>query len=562
MESTSQVTAISGETYFTAAGEQLYVHDAYLAEVDAPTQLESTGHAERPGEWIANWSWGYDVSDNGEVVGTTDGAGVAFYWSEETGLVELTTDVGASAYAISNTGISVGFEFTSLHDHVATRWVDGTSARLDTPAGHNSTATAISPNGRYIGGETTFEELTYFTTFAQTVVWDDGNRIDLSDVDGEPVGGRVTAITDDGHTLVTSEDVHLWHPSFGAARELNEFLETDHGLTFASPLTWAYDMVHDTNRNELVILAGSHSHEDCTFNADIPGQPLCVTRTGQAQLITVSLDDVSDGVEAAPVVRWESSEAASYEFWINDAEANELVARHSGLTQASVVMNDLPDGKYLYWIQDEDSSGHGPWREKQALTIMNGKIITAASPGQLSWDASTDAATYEIWISSTATNRCVDRLSGLTGTTYDLPELDDGEYHYWVQHEDANGDGQWTARQSFWIADGQLSTTEPSVGMLEWDFDSNAETSEVWMNDGVSNSVVLRQDGLFSNQFNVPFLTDGSYYYWIQSEQADGSGVWGPKKTFEVVNGTIVDRTPVGTLFWPYDNTATSYRSQ
>lgn len=249
--------------------------------------------------------------------------------------------------------------------------------------------------------------------------------------------------------------------------------------------------------------------------------------------------------------------AASYEVWINDA-ANKAVMRQDGLTSTAFSILHLDDGDYFLWLQDENDAGGGPWRRRTAFTVLNGAVAVESSPGTIERDGTDGAHSWEIWINSAATKSRVHRAAGLTTADYALPQLPDGAYYYWTQAEDENGQGPWSKRLSLTIQDGAV-VQESSPGTISWGHVAGAASYEVWLNNGATNKRVFRQAGITETEFKVPYLPDGSYFWWLQSEADDGRGSWSGRREFTVSDGQI--RESPGALTWAIDASAATYEA-
>ncbi len=272
-------------------------------------------------------------------------------------------------------------------------------------------------------------------------------------------------------------------------------------------------------------------------------------------LLCATFDPIHYGAETHDAFTWVSSEsAAAYEVWLNDAETNQLAYRADGLTAPELGLESIDDGDYFAWIQDEDTDGNGPWRERQRIRIENGQLIGTA--GLLQWQPMAGAETYEVWISKDGQR--VDRVSGLTSNSYQLPAMDDGSYDYWIQREDSEGRGDWNTKMSFDVQSGGL-VINSSPGTLTWDAGEASYSYEVWISAKDTNERVAGSKGLPIAAFKVPALEDGAYEVWIKDENPDGSGTWRSKKSFVVDAGQLNATPTVGTIEWEADIGATSY---
>jgi len=208
--------------------------------VSNPTVLSGTGGLGLVPESFAN-----DVSNSGVVVGTTDGLGVAYTWDPIGGIVALTEPVGAGADGISTSGAIAGSVGTGPGSFNAALWQGGNQELLETPESFNSVAADISPNGEYIGGAVTFEDLTLFESINQAAVWVNGELNRLEDSDGNIFQGVVRGVSDNGYAVGQSSDGlgFIWHESFVGVRMFDEWLLTEHGETLPTTVTGVADVL-------------------------------------------------------------------------------------------------------------------------------------------------------------------------------------------------------------------------------------------------------------------------------------------------------------------------------
>ncbi|MCB9874371.1 MAG: hypothetical protein H6821_09360 [Planctomycetaceae bacterium] len=253
------VTSISPNGQYVT-GTSLYSDSSlpasgFLAEVSNPGVLTATG-----GLGPIPESFGFDVSNSGTVVGTTDGLLVPYSWSTSSGIVGLTQPNGG-ARGISNAEVIVGVDTTGINATtgliVTTGFVfeNGSQSFLETPEGLSSFASDISPNGEYIGGFLSFEDLTLFETINQAVVWVDGALTQLNDAEGNAFEGKVFAVSDNGYAVGQGSDGlgFIWHESFAGVRMFDEWLLDEYGETLTTPVTAVPDVLFVNQRLHFVV---------------------------------------------------------------------------------------------------------------------------------------------------------------------------------------------------------------------------------------------------------------------------------------------------------------------
>ncbi len=252
---------------------------------------------------------------------------------------------------------------------------------------------------------------------------------------------------------------------------------------------------------------------------------------------------------------WPAEDSAeSYEVWLNDAESNQLAFRQDGLSIPELNLQDLEDGDYFAWVQDENTGGDGPWRERERIKVRDGKLIGSA--GVLTWQPMAGAETYEVWISRDGQR--FGGASSLSDTSYQLPAMDDGDYDYWIQREDSTGQGDWNTRMTFVVQSGTLAS-EASVGTLTWDGRDSAFGYEAWIRSADTGERIAGAKALADSAFEVPFLEDGAYELLVQDEDSSGDGTWRNTKPFLVEHGRLKASPSVGKIDWDAEPEAVSF---
>lgn len=154
------------------------------------------------------------------------------------------------AQAISETGVIVGSVTTGINEFTAVVFDGGAQTLLQTPTGTNSGANDVSPNGEYVGGFVSFEDLTLFETIDHAVVWVNGQLTELQDYNGDAFEGKVISVSDNGYAVGQSSDGlgFIWHESFAGVRMFDEWLLTEHGETLPTTVTSVVDVLFAGNK--------------------------------------------------------------------------------------------------------------------------------------------------------------------------------------------------------------------------------------------------------------------------------------------------------------------------
>lgn len=273
---------------------------------------------------------------------------------------------------------------------------------------------------------------------------------------------------------------------------------------------------------------------------------------------------VGPGTRSAGTLGWQTkAKDSSYEVWIDNLTTGQKQqVRASGISASRFDLPEMEDGEYRYWIQREDSIGGGPWSRPIEFAVVNGNAVLPPSSGELTWTSWRNASSYEVWIDNRTARKSAFLIeSGLVDSRLLLPALPDGEYDYWIQFEDADGNGPWSGRQSFRVVDGHLANAiSESSGSITWQPRSSAMTYELWINDLTNGKQkVVHAERIPFSRFELPQLPDGEYRYWIQYEGADAKGSWSKPLDFTVANGKAELTGYSGVLSWSRFDTATSY---
>ncbi|MDA1017244.1 MAG: hypothetical protein O3A00_22650, partial [Planctomycetota bacterium] len=322
--------------------------------------------------------FGTDVSNSGLVVGTTDGAAIAYEWSSTTGTVPLTEPNGAVALSVASNGDAVGWTLTGVGQSNAAHWQNRQTGLLPTPDGINSLAVEISNNGEYIGGVFLYDDLASFESIQEAVVWQNGELTRLTDADGQFHQGLVRGVSDNGYAFGESSDgsAFVWHESFVGVRQLDEFLTTEYGLVLDTPSYTVFESLYDAPTGNLYILTASSSKTDCIYNPDVPDMPICTTTYGHPSLITVQMPTtpeftiVEDAAQDEPALRWQSPLTAEV-FELEFRDAAGLIYRVGSITDTTFIPEDLLiPGDYRARVRAVDAHhGRSAWSQPYEFTV-------------------------------------------------------------------------------------------------------------------------------------------------------------------------------------------------
>ena len=308
-----------------------------------------------------------------------------------------------------------------------------------------------------------------------------------------------------------------------------------------------------------------------TTQVDLPSVPVLIAPTDRAT-----------GVSLTPVLSWNaSSGATSYDVYFGTAASQSRVTTTSGTTYSSGTLN--PGTVYYWQVVAKNAAGSSPsvtWSyATQAAppgpglsAPANGATGVSATP-TLSWGASSDATSYDVYFGATAAPPLV---TNTAGTTYSPGTLSLGTLYYWRVVAKSPGGSSTSATWSFTTqvpppavpvlsAPGDGSRGVALTPTLGWDASSGAASYDVYFGTASPPPQVTNTMG---TSFATGTLAGGTLYYWqVVARNAGGSGAsatWsfttqvGPPELVTPANGAIgVLLSPA--LTWGASAGATSY---
>lgn len=296
---------------------------------------------------------------------------------------------------------------------------------------------------------------------------------------------------------------------------------------------------------------------------------------------TASLVSPSNGSSstASPLLTWSMKNAAVVTLQVaTDVNFTNLVVNRSllrGLNYQTI----LSSGSY-YWRVQPVVISNGPvtlgeWTEAWSFTIGSvtpiPDIPTLSSPADgfssatnslLTWNASANAATYNLQVATDANFAgVVVNQTGLSGLNY-RTNLSPNTYYWHVSATNSSGTSLYSLARSFIItsppATPTASLTSPSNGssstaspLLMWNAqDATSFNLQVATNTSFTN-LPVSQIGLTSLSYQTS-LTPGTYYWRVQPVNGIISGQWTGVWSFTIT--TVVIPIPdIPTLSSPPD---------
>jgi hypothetical protein len=298
--------------------------------------------------------------------------------------------------------------------------------------------------------------------------------------------------------------------------------------------------------------------------------------TGQATDLTLSWGSVAN--------------ATSYVVMVAEDSGFDTVVYAEEVSGTSATAFGLNNGTTYYWkvYAINGTTSLSDWSTARSFTTTGAPssepgIPTLSSPTDtatdisitptLSWNASTDASTYTVQVSTSNTfGSFVVNQSGLTGTTHQ-PTLDYDTTYYWrVKATNVVGDSDWSSVWSFTTASpGTLDaptldspadnaegvSTDPT---LSWNSVSGATVYHLQVADNEDfTTPVFDDDTISGTSEAVSGLTNNQFYYWRVRAGSEWSA-WSTVRRFWVesassesavdytkeIDGSITATEPLG----------------
>jgi hypothetical protein len=298
-----------------------------------------------------------------------------------------------------------------------------------------------------------------------------------------------------------------------------------------------------------------------SFLVSLPQPP------GQATLVSPS------GVisTTAPTYTWNAvSGATRYYLWVN-GPANTPVVQQvfyagtacTGATCSATPAATLANGRHTWWAQAQNDAGNGPWSQGMSFVVSGGEppgpatlvspngSITAVTP-TYTWSSVSGATQYYLWVNGPAGTPVVQELvsaaaacSGATCSTTPATALALGHHTWWVQAQNAHGNGPWSSGLTFRVDLAKPTLISPSGSVVSstptysWNEVPGAIQYYLWVN-GPSGAAVVHQfflaagacsAGTCSATPQTP-LAPGAHIWWVQARADETTSAWSDPLAF------------------------------
>lgn len=214
-----------------------------------------------------------------------------------------------------------------------------------------------------------------------------------------------------------------------------------------------------------------------------------------------------------------------YKIWISNADSWELV--HTATTaSASYSINTLPNGNYTAYVTAMNDSGYYVDSDPVYFSIASDAWVnvwqksTVYAVGEtctFNFDSNINASKYKVWISDTSDWSLVHTSGQISGTTYSISTLPEGNYSAYVTaiNEFSQVDSaqvQFTVTQKDQWAALYVNRKEylPDEN-IEFGFASNISNKyTLWVSD-VSDWSLVRKVTVSGSSYNINDLPVGEY---------------------------------------------------
>jgi hypothetical protein len=297
---------------------------------------------------------------------------------------------------------------------------------------------------------------------------------------------------------------------------------------------------------------------DWTSSASFQTEAAAVVLPGAVTLTAPT--DAATGVSTSPTLDWEAaSDAATYDVQVStDAGFGSTVLDQTGVADTQLAASGLSNSTTYFWrVRGVNADGNGEWSsasfttEAAALVLPGAVALTAPADAAtgvstsptLDWEAASDAATYDVQVSTDAGfGSTVLDQTGVTDTQLAASGLSNSTTYFWrVRGVNADGNGEWssasfTTEAAALVLPGAVTLTAPAEGAidvfaaptLDWEAASDAVSYDVQVStEATFASTVLDQSGVTDTQLAVSGLAHLTTYFWrVRGVNADGNGEW------------------------------------
>ena len=295
----------------------------------------------------------------------------------------------------------------------------------------------------------------------------------------------------------------------------------------------------------------------------------------------------SDGLSATEiVVAWNAvSTADSYSVWRGTSSSSSSATRiASDITVTSYSDSSAVAGTtYYYWVKATNSGGVSGFSSPDTgyLAVITGPTSVTASDGdgthagyvRVSWQASQNATSYEVWRGTVNAYSSASRIASPTATSYNDTSATPGAlFYYWVRAVTTAGTSAFSASDTGYrplsVPTGIAATTGNENGVVvSWSSVTGATSYQIGRGDEGATAPSTTLGSATSLSYTDATAVPGvSYAYFVRAVASACTSDWSASATgsrsvptptnLTASDGAYTDRILV---FWPALSGATSY---
>lgn len=292
----------------------------------------------------------------------------------------------------------------------------------------------------------------------------------------------------------------------------------------------------------------------------------------------------SDGLSATEiVVSWKAVDSAtSYSVWRGTSSSSASATQiASGLSTTYYVDSTaVAKTTYYYWVKATNAGGTSGFSASDTgyLAVIVGPSTVAATDGTVadkvvvSWEASKDANSYEVWRGTVNAYSLASKIASPTSTSYNDTSAEPGKlYYYWVRAVTSAGTSAFSTSDSGYrplgVPSGVSATKGNASGVtVSWSSVTGATSYQVGRGaEGAtapSETLGTSTSLSYVDATAVPGVT---YAYFVRAVASAGSGGWSASATGSRSVPTptnlaaTTDRSDCIRVTWPVLSGATSY---
>lgn len=315
-----------------------------------------------------------------------------------------------------------------------------------------------------------------------------------------------------------------------------DFRDTDEFFSIGMIVDFENDVAEDNETNNRNL--GSD-----TDRVDLNLQPAVVDPPPRPVL-----READDTEDLTPEFLWETVDGAEqYELWVSNLTTGRRVLHRTDLTEARFTPNEeMTPGRIRFWVRARNAGGWSKWSRAEDFllgvappqrAVMTGPESGADRTPTITWQRTSGADRYEVWVTNLDTGTRAVHNRSVTGESYTgTEELSDGRYRAWVRAGNGAGWGKWSRPLNFNVAAQPVplqgtvlgpSDTNSRTPVFNWASLQSADRYELWVTHVDTGNVVIHDSNLRSTSASFSeLLPTGRFRVWVRGGNAAGWGAW------------------------------------